>query len=109
MVEVLSPPAQAHDRGAKFTSYRTLPSLREDLLVDPDTRELQLFRRGGQGLFTRHDLSGQPAVTLARLGIRLPGGEIFDGLDPRLQASLPGLCATHQRRSAPGLPRQPVV
>ncbi len=91
VVEVLSPSTQAYDRGAKFTWYRTLPSLREYLLVDPDTRELQLFRRGEQGLFTLHDLTGEAAVTLASLGLSLSADEIFDGLDPLLQTSLPGI------------------
>ena len=35
VVEVLSPSTQAYDRGAKFTWYRQLASLREYLLVDP--------------------------------------------------------------------------
>ena len=91
VVEVLSPSTQAYDRGLKFTFYRRLASLREYLLVDPDTRELQLFRRGGDGLFTLHDLTGAPAVEFASLGISLPADEIFDGLDPLAQASLPGV------------------
>ena len=91
VVEVLSPSTQAYDRGAKFTWYRSLPSLREYLLVDPDTRELQLFRRGEQGLFTLHDLTGATAVTLASLAVSLPTAEIFDGLDPLLQTLLPGI------------------
>lgn len=49
IVEVLSPSTQAYDRGLKFTLYRRLASLREYLLVDPDTRELQLFRRSAGG------------------------------------------------------------
>ena len=51
VVEVLSPSTQSHDRGSKFTLYRSLPSVREYLLVDPDTREAgsggQVLRKVG--------------------------------------------------------------
>ena len=91
VVEVLSPSTQSYDRGQKFTWYRRLTSLREYLLVDPDSRELQLFRRGADGLFTLHDLTGAAQVELTSIGCTLPADEIFDGLDPELQASLPGI------------------
>jgi Uma2 family endonuclease len=91
VVEVLSPSTQAYDRGQKFTWYRRLASLREYLLVDPDTRELQLFRRGTNGLFTLHDLTGAPQVEFTSIGCTLPADEVFDGLDPLDQAALPGI------------------
>lgn len=91
VVEVLSERTQSYDRGQKFTWYRRLPSLREYLLVDPDTRELQLFRRGADGLFTLHDLTGMPQVDLSSIGCILPASEIFDGLDPLAQGTLPGV------------------
>ncbi len=91
VVEVLAERTQSFDRGQKFTWYRRLQSLQEYLLVDPDSRELQLFRRGADGLFTLHDLTGMPQVALASIGCSLPADEIFDGLDPLVQGSLPGV------------------
>ena len=91
VVEVLWPSTEQYDRGSKFTFYRSLASLREYLLVDPDTRELQLFRRGADGLFTLHDLTGMPQVDLASIGCSLPAEEIFDGLEPPVQGGLPGV------------------
>ena len=91
VVEVLSPSTQAWDRGQKFAWYRRLASLREYLLVDPDTREVSLFRRGDQGLFTLHDLTGAPAVELASIGCTLAADAVFDGLEPPLQGTLPGV------------------
>ncbi|MBL8303810.1 MAG: Uma2 family endonuclease [Ideonella sp.] len=81
IVEVLSPSTQAYDRGIKFTLYRALASLREYLLVDPETRELQLFRRGDDGLFTLHDLTGREEVELRSIGCRLMASDIFEGID----------------------------
>jgi Uma2 family endonuclease len=91
IVEVLSPSTQAYDRGSKFTHYRQIETLREYLLVDPDSRELQLFRRGADGLFTLHDLSGAAAVEFASLGVTLDADEVFDGLDPLDQLRLPSV------------------
>lgn len=91
VVEVLSPSTQSHDRGIKFAWYRRVASLREYLLVDPDTRALELFRRGADGLFTLHDLTGMPQVDFASIGCSLPVDEIFDGLEPPVQGTLPGV------------------
>jgi Uma2 family endonuclease len=91
IVEVLSESTQSFDRGQKFAWYRRLASLREYLLVDPDSREVLLFRRGDQGLFTLHDLTGGPAIELASIGCTLAADEVFDGLAPPVQGMLPGI------------------
>jgi Uma2 family endonuclease len=49
LVEVLSPSTAAYDRGIKFAAYRMLPSLREYLMVDPETRLCELYRRTDAG------------------------------------------------------------
>lgn len=81
VVEVLSPTTQAYDRGSKFTLYRSLPSLKEYVLIDPDTREIQLFRRGADGLFTLHDLSGHEQFALESIACRLTAADVFEGVD----------------------------
>ena len=91
VVEVLSPSTQSYDRGSKFTLYRSITSLREYMLVDPDTREVQLFRRGADSLFTLHDLTGREQITLDSIGCELLASEVFDGVEPEpgQQGSLP--------------------
>ncbi len=91
VVEVLSPSTQSYDRGLKFTLYRSIESLKEYLLIDPDTREVQLFRRGADGLFTLHDLTGREQISLASLEVELLASDVFDGIDPEpgQQAVLP--------------------
>lgn len=101
VVEVLSPSTQAYDRGLKFTLYRRVESLREYLLVDPDTRELHLFRRGADGLFTLHDLTGREAVELQSIGCRLLALDIFEGIEVAAeQSGQPG--AAPDPAAAPG-------
>ena len=72
VVEVLSESTQAFDRGAKFAAYRSLASLREYLLIDPDLRTVELFRRNAAGLFETarphrpgHAGAGRPAACAA--------------------------------------------
>ena len=91
VVEVLSPSTQSHDRGSKFTLYRSLPSVREYMLVDPDTREVQLFRRGADGLFTLHDMTGREQIRLDSVGCDLLASDVFDGVETEAgeQISLP--------------------
>ena len=49
VIEVLSESTEAYDRGAKFASYRQLPSLEEYVLIDSRTRSVEVFRRHPEG------------------------------------------------------------
>ena len=87
VVEVLSESTQAFDRGAKFAAYRSLASLREYLLIDPDLRTVELFRRNAAGLFELHDHTGLDTLELASLRLALPQAELFEGLDEAAAAA----------------------
>lgn len=82
VVEVLSPSTQAHDRSLKFALYRHLASLQEYALVDPDTRRIEVFRIGADGLWVLHDMSERDALTLASVGCDIPMADVFDGVEP---------------------------
>ncbi|MCG6942063.1 MAG: Uma2 family endonuclease [Thiohalocapsa sp.] len=45
LIEVLSPSTEGYDRGGKFASYRTLPSLRQYVLVAQDRQAIDVFTR----------------------------------------------------------------
>ncbi|WP_297927979.1 Uma2 family endonuclease [Metallibacterium sp.] len=81
IVEVLSASTQAFDRGAKFAAYRGLTSLREYVLIDPDTRGVEVFRRNERGLFELHDQSGTAVLALASVDARIPMAEVFEGVE----------------------------
>jgi Uma2 family endonuclease len=81
IVEVLSNSTQAYDRGQKFAAYRRLPSLKEYVLVDPDTQRVEVFRRNERELFELHDQTGLLELTLASVAARLPMAEVFDGVE----------------------------
>lgn len=80
IVEVLSETTQAYDRGVKFATYRQIPQLREYLLIDPDTRSVELFRRGADGLFTLHDFTGVSIYSLTSIDCILDQDEVFEGV-----------------------------
>jgi Uma2 family endonuclease len=81
VVEVLSPGTQAYDRSQKFALYRRIPALQEYILVDPDTRRVEAFRRGTDGLWDLHDMSESDTLEAASVGCRIAMADVFDGLD----------------------------
>ena len=54
VIEVLSPSTVAYDRGQKFAAYRTLPSLQEYVLIDPESKTLEVFRKNTAGIWELH-------------------------------------------------------
>ena len=80
VVEVLSPATQGYDRSQKFALYRRLPSLKEYVLVDPDTRRVDAFRRTAEDQWVLHDMSEADTLEVACLGIRVPMAEVFAGM-----------------------------
>lgn len=72
LVEVLSPATAAFDRGDKFAAYRSLGSLKEVLLVDPDLRRCDLFRRqavDGREAWVLHPGEAGGGVELVSVGL----------------------------------------
>jgi Uma2 family endonuclease len=64
LAEVLSPSTAAYDRGNKFAAYRRIATLREYLLVDPETRRVELYRLGADGLWVLHPAEPDTDVQL---------------------------------------------
>lgn len=81
IIEVLSPSTQAYDRSKKFALYRQLASLREYLLVDPDTRRVEALRRDELGRWIFHDMSQDEQVELPVLNGSIALSQIFQGLE----------------------------
>lgn len=82
VVEVLSPSTQAYNRSQKFALYRRIDALREYILVDPDTRRVEGFRRNEQGQWVLHDMSDGDVLEAASVGVSVRLADVFDGVDP---------------------------
>jgi Uma2 family endonuclease len=82
IAEVLSESTQAYDRGLKFAAYRQLDALKEYLLIDPDTRRIEVFRRNERLNFELHDQTGHSVLVLESVGRRLGIGNSNATLPP---------------------------
>lgn len=82
IVEVLSDSTAAFDRGNKFAAYRTLPSLREYVLVDVDARRVECFRRTPDNDWLFHEyLPGSGECQFPALEVSIPFEEIFENVE----------------------------
>ena len=96
IVEVLSKSTDAHDRGAKFDSYRTIPSLREYLLVSTVYRRVERFVRsatGGWRLDVFHPHGGDDAFPVLSAAVPFDGAyrltHLGDDPPPALRVVIP--------------------
>lgn len=78
IVEVYSPLTEALDRGTKWAHYRTIPSLREYVLIAQDEVNIERYvRHGNDWLYsTISDRDG--TLHLASLDCEVPIREIYD-------------------------------
>lgn len=82
VVEVLSPGTAGYDLGQKFAQYRRLASLKEYLLVDPETRRVEAFRRNDQNQWVLHDMTDGETLHVACVDARITLAQLFDGVTP---------------------------
>jgi Uma2 family endonuclease len=78
IVEVLSPSTERFDRGAKFTYYKSIPSLREYLLVATEQPIVTQFVKGLRDEWINRDFEGIDAeLALSIPNVRIPLAEIY--------------------------------
>jgi Uma2 family endonuclease len=70
IAEVLSPSTEIIDRREKLIAYRTLPSLRDYLLVAQDSRRVERFRRTEAGEW-HHEIIEDGALTFTCDGLQV--------------------------------------
>ena len=83
IVEVVRALTEAYDRGKKFEHYRTIPSLREYVLIASDHISVDHFARqddGSQWLLTSYS-DEQAVVDFPALGVSVPMREIYSKVE----------------------------
>jgi Uma2 family endonuclease len=80
IVEVLSESTGDFDRGEKFAAYRRIPEFKEYVLIDPDRKTIDIFRRSQSGEWVLWDARGRSEVRFESVDLMLPEDEIFGGL-----------------------------
>lgn len=80
IIEILSPSTKDYDRGNKFKLYRDIPTLREYILVDSESINVEAFRINKNGNW---ELEEYKAITddlhVASIDALLPLTDIYDG------------------------------
>ena len=81
LVEVLSPSTENYDRVDKFTHYKSIPTLREYLLVEQRRPHVTRLYKQDDGLWVHTEVNDLEAtLTLTSLGCELPLTEIYAGV-----------------------------
>lgn len=81
VIEVLSPSTAAYDRGERFASYRKLDGLREFLLIDPDRKQMECFRRDEHDHWVLHEPDSDNTLLLESVDLRIAHGQVFRQVD----------------------------
>jgi Uma2 family endonuclease len=82
IAEVLSASTAAYDRGEKFARYRQLPSLSEYVLIDLDSRRVDVFRKHPtDALWVLHPFAPGETVVLGSVQLSLPATTLFAEVD----------------------------
>ena len=79
VVEVLSRPTAAYDRGEKRERYQALASLEVYLLIDPETREIERYDRASG--WAGHLLAPTERLDVEPIGFSTEQAEIFSRVD----------------------------
>jgi len=80
VIEVLSPTTEKRDRGAKFQSYKALPTVQEYMLIGSEYQAIEVHRREGTFWRQYHYRTGD-LVELTSIGVRFPFDEVYDGIE----------------------------
>jgi Uma2 family endonuclease len=81
LVEVLSPSTEGYDRGAKFSHYRHIESLREVLLVSQMERVVEHYSHETDGSWRLTTWTERQTVPLPALSCALALDEIYEKVD----------------------------
>jgi Uma2 family endonuclease len=78
IVEVLSPSTEAYDRGGKFAQYRRISTLREYVLINAETVEVECFRLNAAGKWELNPYGDGEEVYLESLDFHCPIALIYE-------------------------------
>jgi Uma2 family endonuclease len=82
IAEVLSKSTQNYDQGDKFTYYRSIPELREYLLIDQSQFRVMQYAKTDSGSWLLTETTGEAAtLTLATVSFNLPFADLYEGID----------------------------
>jgi Uma2 family endonuclease len=79
LLEVTSDSSEDYDTGEKLTFYKTIPTLRECIIVSHRERPIVVHTRGEGDLWTARTAIGSGRVTVTALGAELVVDTVYRG------------------------------
>ncbi|ANH83317.1 hypothetical protein A8C56_22110 [Niabella ginsenosidivorans] len=80
LIEILSPSTRNYDRGGKFKLYRDIPSLKEYLLIDSESVNIEAFSINATGHWELEEYKTPEALLLINaINEAIPLKEIYEG------------------------------
>lgn len=80
LAEILSPSTANYDRGSKFMLYRDIPSLKEYVIADPETKSIESWFINSTGHWELRTYATADSFHSYSLDIDIPLADIFEGL-----------------------------
>ena len=78
LIEILSPSTREYDRGGKFKLYRDIPTLKEYILVDTATLNVEAFRLNNSKHWELEEYTLlSDILTMPSIGVAIPLTEIY--------------------------------
>ncbi|MBF2028882.1 MAG: Uma2 family endonuclease, partial [Oscillatoriales cyanobacterium C42_A2020_001] len=81
IVEVLSQTTEAYDRGAKFSQYRRLESLREYVLISSDQISVEIFRLNERGKWELTPYAINDTIQFTSIDFKFPIDLLYEEVE----------------------------
>ena len=79
LFEILSPSTANYDKGSKFEMYRSIPTLREYILIDSRKIGVEHYRRNDDNSWTLHEYKNpQDRFVIHTITMELITGDLYD-------------------------------
>jgi len=77
----LSPPTQRYDRGEKFMLYRSILSLKEYILIDSESINIEHYKRNNDNTWLLQEWKERTdKITITTIGLSLDVAELYSGV-----------------------------
>jgi len=80
IIEILSTSTKNYDKGDRFKLYRDIPTLKEYILIDSESVNVEAFRINSSGRWELEEYKNhQEVLTISTIGATFPLTEIYEG------------------------------
>lgn len=80
LIEVLSPSTKDYNRGGKFKLYRDIPTLKEYVLIDSETINVEIFAVNPQGYWELREYKDiHDVIEISHIDMQLSMEDIYSG------------------------------